>query len=166
MVRPRVAVLENVAALLHRGMGTVLGSLAQIGFDTEWHSIPASRIGAPHERDRIWIIATDIDQDGQSAGALRAEVETPQTIGDTDEAGRENAPGGAGSAKSAWRTILAPADVERRSRHWEAEPPLVRVVHGISGELDEADPDAVAALGNSVVPEIPYRIGQAIIRTI
>lgn len=57
LVRPRLALLENVAALLNRGLGTVLGSLAQIGYDTEWHCIPASHVGAPHRRDRIWIVA-------------------------------------------------------------------------------------------------------------
>lgn len=59
MVRPKLALLENVAALLNRGMGTVLGSLAAIGYDAEWHSIPASAVGAEHERDRVWIIAAD-----------------------------------------------------------------------------------------------------------
>ena len=54
--RPRL-LLENVAALLNRGMGSVLGALAEIGYDTEWHCIPASAIGAPHNRDRVWIIA-------------------------------------------------------------------------------------------------------------
>lgn len=57
LVRPRVALLENVAALLNRGLGTVLGSLASIGYDTEWHCIPACAVGAPHIRDRIWIVA-------------------------------------------------------------------------------------------------------------
>jgi hypothetical protein len=37
--------------------GTVLGDLAEIGHDAEWHCIPASAVGAPHRRDRIWIIA-------------------------------------------------------------------------------------------------------------
>jgi DNA (cytosine-5)-methyltransferase 1 len=57
VVRPRFAILENVAALLNRGMGTVLGDLAAIGHDAEWHCIPAAAVGAPHRRDRIWIIA-------------------------------------------------------------------------------------------------------------
>ena len=56
-VRPRYAVLENVAALLSRGLDRVAGDLAEIGYDCEWHCIPASSIGAPHRRDRIWIIA-------------------------------------------------------------------------------------------------------------
>ena len=57
MVRPRFALLENVAALLNRGMGTVLGSLAQIGYDAEWHCIPASYVGARQLRDRVWVMA-------------------------------------------------------------------------------------------------------------
>jgi DNA (cytosine-5)-methyltransferase 1 len=56
VVRPRFAIVENVAALLSRGMGTVLGDLAEIGHDAEWHCIPARAIGAPHRRDRVWIV--------------------------------------------------------------------------------------------------------------
>jgi len=60
-VRPRYAVLENVAALLSGDSGRwfqrVLGDLAEIGYDCEWHCIPASAVGAPHRRDRVWIIA-------------------------------------------------------------------------------------------------------------
>ena len=57
MVGQPQLLLENVAALLDRGMGAVLGSLSQIGYDSEWHCIPARYVGAPHGRDRIWIIA-------------------------------------------------------------------------------------------------------------
>lgn len=57
LVRPEFAVLENVAALLSRGLGTVLGDVASVGYDAEWHCIPASAAGAPHRRDRIWIVA-------------------------------------------------------------------------------------------------------------
>lgn len=56
-LRPRFAIVENVAALCYRGLGRVLGDLAEIGYDAEWHCIPASSIGAPHQRDRIWIVA-------------------------------------------------------------------------------------------------------------
>jgi len=59
--RPQL-LLENVAALLDRGLGSVLGALAEVGYDTEWNCIPASAIGAPHVRDRIWISAHDRSQ--------------------------------------------------------------------------------------------------------
>jgi len=54
---PRFVIVENVAALLSRGLGDVLGDLASLGYDAEWHCIPASAIGAPHRRDRVWIVA-------------------------------------------------------------------------------------------------------------
>ena len=56
--RPRV-LLENVAGLLTRGLGTVLGALASFGYDAQWHCIPAGAVGAPHRRDRVWITAHD-----------------------------------------------------------------------------------------------------------
>ena len=56
-VRPRYVIVENVAALLGRGLDRVLGDLAALGFDAEWHCIPASAVGAPHRRDRLWLVA-------------------------------------------------------------------------------------------------------------
>ena len=56
-LRPRFVLVENVAALLGRGLDVVLGDLAALGFDAEWHCIPASAVGAPHRRDRLWIVA-------------------------------------------------------------------------------------------------------------
>ena len=56
-LRPRYVIVENVAALLGRGLERVLGDLAALGFDAEWHCIPASAVGAPHRRDRLWIVA-------------------------------------------------------------------------------------------------------------
>lgn len=56
-LRPTHVIVENVPALLHRGIGRVLGDLAAFGFDAEWHCIPAAAIGGVHERDRVWIIA-------------------------------------------------------------------------------------------------------------
>jgi DNA (cytosine-5)-methyltransferase 1 len=57
--------LENVAALLNRGMGDVLGALAQVGYDAEWNCIPASALGAPHIRDRVFIGANHRGKRGQ-----------------------------------------------------------------------------------------------------
>lgn len=57
VVRPRYAILENVAALLSDGMGRVLGDLAEGGSDAEWDCVPAETFGAPHERDRVFIVA-------------------------------------------------------------------------------------------------------------
>lgn len=56
-LRPRFAIMENVGALTFRGLTDVLGSLAEIGYDAEWQDIRAEDMGAPHRRERIWIIA-------------------------------------------------------------------------------------------------------------
>ena len=56
-LRPAYVIVENVSALLGRGLGTVLADLAALRYDAEWHCIPASHVGAPHRRDRIWIVA-------------------------------------------------------------------------------------------------------------
>jgi DNA (cytosine-5)-methyltransferase 1 len=56
-LRPRYALVENVSALLGRGMGRVLGDLAAIGYDTEWSVVSACALGAPHTRERVFIVA-------------------------------------------------------------------------------------------------------------
>jgi DNA (cytosine-5)-methyltransferase 1 len=56
-IRPKFVFVENVSALLIRGIGTVLGDLASIGYDAEWECIPASAVGANHRRDRLWIVS-------------------------------------------------------------------------------------------------------------
>ena len=56
-LRPRYAIMENVGALAFRGLDSVLGSLAALGYDAEWQDIRASDVGAMHRRERIWIIA-------------------------------------------------------------------------------------------------------------
>lgn len=60
-LRPRYVFVENVAALLGRGLDRVLGDLAALGYDAEWHCIPAYTVGLPHHRSRVWIVA---DRDG------------------------------------------------------------------------------------------------------
>lgn len=57
-VGPRFVLVENVPGLAYRGgLGTVLGSLADLGFDAQWQFISAADVGAPHLRARIWIVA-------------------------------------------------------------------------------------------------------------
>jgi DNA (cytosine-5)-methyltransferase 1 len=56
-LRPGFVLVENVSALLGRGIERVLGDLAAGGYDAEWDCIPACAVGAPHRRDRVWILA-------------------------------------------------------------------------------------------------------------
>lgn len=70
-LQPRAVVLENVAALLTRGMDRVLGTLAEIGYDAQWHCIPAAAVGAPHIRDRVFIIASLANSDCERCSKAR-----------------------------------------------------------------------------------------------
>jgi len=82
-VRPRYAFVENSPMLTSRGLGTVLGDLAAMGFDARWGVISAADVGAPHLRERIWIVAhadglrrrqaglhitRNLSEDGEGAG--------------------------------------------------------------------------------------------------
>jgi len=79
-IRPKYAIIENVANLRSQGLISVLQDLWAIGYDAEWHCIPASAFGAPHRRDRIWIIAypSCLCKVGLSIGKEKTE----STLGD------------------------------------------------------------------------------------
>jgi DNA (cytosine-5)-methyltransferase 1 len=67
--------VENVAALLRRGLDVVTADLAALGYDTSWLCLRASDIGAAHRRDRLFLLATrpgDTSGGGDVADAVRA----------------------------------------------------------------------------------------------
>lgn len=104
-VRPRFVLVENVPGLLDRGMGDVLGELAGLGFDAEWSIIPACALGAPHTRERLFIVA---HANGEP-GAAR--------MGSWNKRGWPIQPGNGGASQgSAW---MAP------------DPRIYRMVDGI-----------------------------------
>jgi DNA (cytosine-5)-methyltransferase 1 len=151
-IRPRYVFVENVPALLagERGawFGRVLGDLAAIGYDAEWHCIPASTVGAPHRRDRVWIVAYPGQEFIETAGES------------TSEQGRE---------EQARRTPLEDGDFYRLVRGvpvgvaddwWRAQSSMARSCDGVSDRLDR-----LATLGNTVVPQIPELIGRAILES-
>jgi DNA (cytosine-5)-methyltransferase 1 len=109
---PRYVVLENVSALLTRGLDQVLGTLASLGYDAEWHCIPAAYFGAPHIRDRVFVIANTRCELRQSGPSERSDSESQakrveaadndkrcgevlaDAAGDRWEQGRQNRRGG------------------------------------------------------------------------
>lgn len=70
---PRWVVLENVPALLGLGMGDILRFFSEVGYDVEWDCLPAAAFGAPHRRDRIWIIAHANGDTMRNAGRIFGE---------------------------------------------------------------------------------------------
>ena len=72
-VRPKFVFVENSPMLTSRGLGTVLGDLAALGFNAEWGVISAADTGAPHLRERIWVVGYT-DNDGQVAAEIRRSI--------------------------------------------------------------------------------------------
>lgn len=69
-VQPKYAYMENSSALVSRGLQRVLGDLSEMGFNAKWGVIPASTFGAPHNRGRIWIVATNSNSAQCKGGQL------------------------------------------------------------------------------------------------
>jgi len=77
-IRPRVIVMENVTALVNRGLSSVLGSLAQIGYDAEWICLTASMFGACHRRERIFIVAYSSSSRGDHGRCRHEQIGSEQ----------------------------------------------------------------------------------------
>jgi DNA (cytosine-5)-methyltransferase 1 len=85
-VRPRYVYVENSPMLTARGLGTVLGDLAEMGFDADWGVLGAHHAGAPHKRDRIWITARNSNSESiVPSNAKVAGMQELDGMADTDE---------------------------------------------------------------------------------
>jgi DNA (cytosine-5)-methyltransferase 1 len=71
VVEPRYVVVENVPALTRRGLDAILGWLAENGYDAEWQIVSAAAMGAPHIRERLFVVAYPPERTTQRRGALR-----------------------------------------------------------------------------------------------
>ena len=56
-IRPGYVIIENVPGLLAAGVEAVLQDLAAVGYDAEWEVLPAAAVGAPHRRERVFLVA-------------------------------------------------------------------------------------------------------------
>jgi DNA (cytosine-5)-methyltransferase 1 len=139
-LRPPFVLVENVADLVVRGLDDVLGDLAACWYDAEWQSIPAAAAGAPHRRERTFVVAYPHGERRQAARVLS----------------RRPAPhlGEAGP----WQS-LPRRGAGGRVRPFP-EPGVLRVAHGIPSGLDGP---RLRALGNAVVPQVAEHIGRLIV---
>ena len=103
-IRPRSIFLENVPGLLHGGIEHVLGDLASVGFDAEWTSVRASDVGAPHRRERVFILASrDSEHSDLLERGIRGESDTDsRTVANSSNlSGQVSSPSRAGRESGA-----------------------------------------------------------------
>jgi len=171
---PRLIVLENVAALLTRGMGDVLGSLASIGFDAEWHCIPACSVGAAHIRDRVFILGYANGCGGQAWKSARPTARHRLSAGPTSSyaASMANADSNrrsqvecenrtATTEPREFRSFMQQRPGRRYADWWSTEPNVGRVANGVPARVDR-----LRGLGNAVVPQVAEYIGRMIVDSI
>jgi len=182
---PRIVIVENVSALRTRGLETVLGDLAALGYDAWWDCIPASSVGAPHQRDRLFIVGHANDERLERRRLQGRECPDQRLVG---------APGGEMAhtdsereRESEHKTVSESRDITRESTSQRSggisESGMGGKHDGFSAWLDRgfpAGPDGaqhnweaprttlacpnrparLKALGNAVVPQVGYLIGK------
>ncbi|SDP28974.1 DNA cytosine methyltransferase [Desulforhopalus singaporensis] len=153
-VGPRFIFVENSPVLTARGIDVILGDLAQMGFDAEWGVLSAAEVGAPHKRDRIWIVGNSIgngrnsrrENDGEDdRSIIAADGQHSGKMANTMQPGRKKQHATCLAARQgfgAWGI----AEVGRKT-WWATEPNVGRVAHGVAARVDR-----LKAIGNGQVP--------------
>ena len=173
-VRPHWVVGENVAGFINMGLERTVTDLEGEGYEVQTFNIPACAVGAPHQRNRVWILAHRTG--ARAAGRQRFQGNDAVKI-----SGRGGV--GGNSHRNAGCKTLAHADQQYAQRvikksngkeirkipgkrqvgfssgegHWSVEPDVGRVAYGVPARVDR-----LKGLGNAVVPQIPEIIGRAI----
>lgn len=132
LLRPRFVVVENVSALLVRGLERVLADLAEVGYDAEWDSLHAGYFGAPHERERVFILAYPNKVYGKAGMGIESDGARP---------------------------IFAGSDCESFPVWLQTASSFAGMDDGIPSAIYQS---RVGALGNTVVPQIPEIIARRI----
>ncbi len=109
-VRPKFVFVENSPAIIRRGLGRVLGDLSSMGYDSRWCCLSAAEVGAPHRRDRFWLVATDTD------GQRKLQQSEPK-----QESRRRPSDRGQQTGDGRW---------------WSSESGVRRVAHGVADRMD------------------------------
>jgi len=174
-VQPEYAFVENSPMLTIRGLGVVLGDLAKMGFDARWCVLGADSIGAPHKRDRIWILATNTRsvrcnirgsdrQERQVLHDINGDAKKSQPKRNGWECGVSKVGSNVANAQMLGQSSRYIEAHHRprwvleeqfggssyeygNSKQWEAEPSVGRVVNGMANRVDR-----LKALGNGQVP--------------
>ena len=148
-LRPRVVLLENTAGLFTandgRAFGQVLGDLAEIRYDCEWSVLSARTLGAPHRRERVFIVGIMADTNSERSQGLRSNVLDKRVAQGSTE--RKT-----GWSCSATGTRFFAGIVEKQE--WCTQSSIPRVVDGLPDRVERT-----RAIGNAVVPQVAEWIG-------
>ena len=154
-VRPRFVFVENSPMLTSRGLGVVLGDLAALGFNAEWGVISAADTGAPHLRERIWIVAhansfRKLQPERYHQNKRRWTCDSGTEMADARDINGERKFSEVADAeerkKQIWRQTGSRSDGFGR---WPAEPDVGRVAHGVAARVDR-----LKAIGNGQVSRV------------
>jgi DNA (cytosine-5)-methyltransferase 1 len=146
-VQPRFVFVENSPMLTSRGLGTVLGDLATMGFDARWGVLGASDVGAKHERKRIWIVAR------QPKFLSHAQHNRIRWWEQQQKSIEEKAFNMANTNDSNWRREHRRFwSVQKCNQEWDShstfnKPEPIRMVDGVANRVDR-----LKAIGNGQVP--------------
>ncbi len=170
-VQPKRALLENVPGLLgkHGYFGTILKDLDESGYNAEWVCISAGGVGAPHKRNRLWILATHTESRrlegvNQSDGSDKVQTEgvfsesSGSSIGAGSSTEVEDSDGERLERSEQQRRKIGERSRSFDSSWWQIEPDVGRVAHGVSDWRYR-----LKALGNAQVPGVVREAWQTLI---
>jgi len=171
--KPRWIIAENVRGIINIQHGMVFErvhtDLESQGYETQTFIIPAAGVGAPHRRDRVWIVANSRRTiRGQQSSRNKESIESG-----TSQETKRSADSGSVARSSEREKIMADSKrvyvqgqqdrprqkQSRRSGWWDIEPDVGRVADGVQGRSYR-----LRGLGNSIVPKIAEEIGRAILK--
>ena len=188
--RPSWFIGENVNGIVKLYLNTILEDLESANYSTRCFNISASSIGAKHKRERIWIISHS------NTGLGIGENKEIQTRRNTTNNGSKTIANSNSRLRGRWGTIGSSGDQQDRElpvtqeksecqtqnlwsktigcnalsgeteNWWQTQSELRGIPDGISYGLDKDRSNRIKGLGNAIVPQIPYFIGQAIKKSI
>lgn len=179
-IKPRYFLLENVSAILTGGNGewfrAMLAAIANLRRNAEWANIPATALGAPHKRSRLWLISTR--QDERLGGIPMADPPSKRhrksNRAISRQGGHKDIGGGGviqrvidGLPSRAWKAPwsewrLRPGK-DNSKRKIPIEPRLCISPDGLPDWLVGRSRKCGRAIGNSIVPQIAQALGEAIV---